>query len=122
MNNGGCRRNYVILHIIISFYYQKMVPINIPRIGKLVTRGTKEKNHRHRFHMLTDSSQIYLRKQHKNRKYRNYIIFFVGFLISDTKYTLIMWCPVITQEKTTPIMLCPSCSHKQLFDQLHIAR
>ena len=65
MNNWGWYRNYKILHNTSSFPYQTMLQIKTSRVGQLVRNGTKEANHRHRFHIPTSSSQTYLKKNYR---------------------------------------------------------
>ena len=47
---------------------------------------------------------------------------FLGMCISDTNYTLRLWCPVLPQAKITLNIICPSFPHQKLFYQFHIAQ
>ena len=121
-NDNDTTPSESLAHDILSFSYQTRVPIKIPHFGQWVTSGTKEQHREHRFHMPTGSSQTYLRNNMEQEIQTFYDNFLLGLCIYYTNCTLKRWYPVLSQSKITLNMLCLSCPHQQLFDQLHTAQ
>ena len=104
MKSWGCCRNYVRLHAISSFYFQKRVPIKIPHFGQWGTIRTKEQITGIGFILQLLPTCL------------------LGMCRSDTNCNLKLWYHIPTQAPITLYMLYPSRLPHQLFYQYRKAR